>query len=293
MARRRMIDPNFWTSEDVSNLTIRQRLLLIGLFSNADDHGKGKGKVAAIRSAIFTYDDIPLSEIEIDLREISKLISIVFYEVSGNSYYKFNNWSKWQRVDKPQISLIPDPDNDSCVNSKNDSENGSENEDFEHEEPLEESFSPKGKERKGIQNNHIVDSNECDDAFETWYSIYPKQGSVRKKAHESWNSLWKAKKIDLEKLMTGTHSYIAYQNHNNYKTCGAQVFLNQQRWEDNWTIQEPLRLVTDSSVRQFYPKAVGQAISNYEETQDILSEMDRLKEVKRQRLAAAQKGDNP
>lgn len=79
---------------------------------------------------------------------------------------------------------------------------------------------------------------ECDAEFERWYSIYPKEGSVRKKAYDSWKVLWRDKKIDMDKLINGTHSYIDYQKHNKYKVCGAQVFLNQQRWNDHWTITE-------------------------------------------------------
>lgn len=130
MARRRMIDPNIWSSEDMSKLTIRQRLLVIGLFSNADDYGKGKAKATYIRSIVFPYDDIPVLEIIDDLETIRATISIEFYEVEGNSYYKFLNWEKWQTVQKPQSSIIPEPvENDSGL--------------------IPEPFSPKGKEEKG------------------------------------------------------------------------------------------------------------------------------------------------
>jgi hypothetical protein len=130
LARRRMIDPNIWGSEDMAKLTIRQRLLVIGLFSNSDDHGKGKANPAYIRSLVFPYDDIKLSDITEDLKIIDSIISVDFYEVEGNSYYKFIHWSKWQTVQKPQESIIPDP-------VKNESRMS--------QEP----FSPKGKERKG------------------------------------------------------------------------------------------------------------------------------------------------
>jgi hypothetical protein len=118
LARRRMIDPNIWASEDMAKLTIRQRLLVIGLFSNADDHGKGKAKPAYIRSTIFPYDDIPLHEIIDDLETIRAVISIEFYTVEGNSYYRFINWTKWQTVQKAQPSIIPDPvENDSGMST--------------------------------------------------------------------------------------------------------------------------------------------------------------------------------
>jgi hypothetical protein len=116
MARRRMIDPNIWTSEDVSKLTITERLFLIGLFSNADDYGKGKASPVFLRSTIFPYDDIPATEMVAALENISKVINITIYEVGGSKYYKFINWNKWQRVDHPQDSVIPEPlENDSRV----------------------------------------------------------------------------------------------------------------------------------------------------------------------------------
>lgn len=126
----------------------------------------------------------------------------------------------------------------------------------------------KTKQNKTLKDT--VDSNECDDAFERWYSIYPKQGSVKKKAFESWKSLWKDKKIDIEKLMNGTNSYIAYQNHNQYKTCGAQVFLNQQRWEDNWSIQE-----TQQKVVQF--QQVRNVPKEYVPTPEDIQRMERMR----------------
>jgi hypothetical protein len=122
MARRRMIDPNFWQSEDVSKLTIRQRLPFIGLFSNADDEGKMRGNPAFVRSAIFPYEDFTLGDIEQDLNKIESIGSIQQYEVEESKYIRLINWKKFQRVDKPQSSVIPEPnENDSDNESENDS----------------------------------------------------------------------------------------------------------------------------------------------------------------------------
>ena len=169
MARRRMIDPNIWESEDVAKLTIRQRLLLIGLFSNADDYGKGRAKPAYVRSTIFPYDDIPVSEIEEDLQAIASCIAIQFYEVDGQSYYKFTNWRKWQTVNKPQPSLIPEPsetqederEEASDTNEKNDYgiiPNSARN----HSQPIPNSFQNDSrlKEKKRKEEKRKKD-NEC------------------------------------------------------------------------------------------------------------------------------------
>lgn len=126
MARRRMIDPNFWMSEDVGKLTIFERLLLIGMFSNADDEGKGRANLPMLRSMVFPYDDIKLSDMEKGIEHIKKRVELIIYDVEDSKYYKFIGWLKWQRVDKPQNSLIPEPsENRSENDSKNDSENDS------------------------------------------------------------------------------------------------------------------------------------------------------------------------
>ena len=52
-----MIDPTIWQSESMAELTRDQRLLFIGLFSNADDQGRLRGNPNLIRSQIFPFDE--------------------------------------------------------------------------------------------------------------------------------------------------------------------------------------------------------------------------------------------
>ena len=53
MARKRMIDPNIWQSEDFAQLDPFQRLVFIGMFSNADDLGRGRAKAIYLKSILF------------------------------------------------------------------------------------------------------------------------------------------------------------------------------------------------------------------------------------------------
>lgn len=108
MARKRMIDPNIWDSEDFSKLSVLGRLLFIGMFSNADDEGRGKGKAIYLKSVIFPYDEsMRVSDVERTLNEIAQNMSVVFYEEGGSEYYELINFLKWQKVDKPHPSMIP------------------------------------------------------------------------------------------------------------------------------------------------------------------------------------------
>lgn len=117
MARKRMIDPNFWKSEDIAALPIFARLVFIGMFSNADDYGKGRANAMYLRSTLFPYDEkMRVSDINKAISQISTLSSVQVYEVNGNHYYKFTNWLKWQKVEKPSASLIPEPNENSVIN---------------------------------------------------------------------------------------------------------------------------------------------------------------------------------
>lgn len=96
MPTRRMIDPAIWQSESVARLTYRQRLLFIGLFSNADDQGRLRGHPSLIRSTVFPYDDIPIEEIEADLSAIAAADSIFIYQAEGTRYIQITNWWQYQ-----------------------------------------------------------------------------------------------------------------------------------------------------------------------------------------------------
>lgn len=118
MARRRMIDPNIWQSEDFSKLSLLAKLLFIGMFSLSDDEGKGRAKPVYLKSVVFPYDDgMRLIDVEKALLEIGSNMSVTFYAHDGNDYYKMDNWRKWQRVEKPQPSQIPDPSTDNANHS--------------------------------------------------------------------------------------------------------------------------------------------------------------------------------
>lgn len=108
MARKRMIDPNIWQSEDYSKLNTLSKLVFIGLFSNADDYGFGRAKATYVKSMLFPYEEgIRTADIEKSLSEIAANMSVVFYKCNGNEYYCLKNWIKWQKVDKPTPSIIP------------------------------------------------------------------------------------------------------------------------------------------------------------------------------------------
>lgn len=108
MARKRMIDPNIWQSEDFGKLSTLGKLVFIGLFSNADDEGRGRANPTYLKSILFPYEEsIRSADIDKTLSEISSNMSVVFYSCNGSNYYSLTNWYDWQRIEKPQDSKLP------------------------------------------------------------------------------------------------------------------------------------------------------------------------------------------
>lgn len=110
MPTRRMIEPSIWQSESMGRLSVRQRLMFIGMFSNADDQGRLRASAPVIRSMIFPFDDITLADIEDDILAIEREKCIMLYEVDGPRYAQVLNWWKYQKHQWAYPSLIPKPD---------------------------------------------------------------------------------------------------------------------------------------------------------------------------------------
>jgi len=109
MARKRMIDPSFWTDEKLGECTRDERLLFMGLVSNADDEGYGRANPKLLRSSIFPYDDLRTSDLEKWLSHLGGLNLIVLYTVNGQTYYYLPNFTKHQTINKPTKSILPKP----------------------------------------------------------------------------------------------------------------------------------------------------------------------------------------
>ena len=77
MGKRRSIDSRIRSSQTFAALTYRQRDLWQGMIEvGADDQGRMPGYPAYVRSMIWPYDDIPLSEVDADLARLELLGNI-------------------------------------------------------------------------------------------------------------------------------------------------------------------------------------------------------------------------
>ena len=107
--RIRSIKPEFYVSESVGRLTREARLLFIGLWSFADDSGRGRGALPAISGALYPYDADALKLLPKWFAELEAEGMVRRYKCEdGNTYYDIPKWLNHQRIEKPSKSKFPE-----------------------------------------------------------------------------------------------------------------------------------------------------------------------------------------
>lgn len=106
MARIRTIKPEFWTDEDMSELSEPACLLAIGLLNYADDEGYFNANPKLIRAAVFPIRE-PSRSIPVLIQELSNCGYIAMYSTSDNKQFgHICNFARHQVVNKPRPSKI-------------------------------------------------------------------------------------------------------------------------------------------------------------------------------------------
>jgi uncharacterized phage protein (TIGR02220 family) len=105
MARKRMIDPEFWSDEEIGAWSFAARLFYIGLWNFSDDEGRFKAPNALLKAQIFPYEQ------RIDIEKLKKELNhkIQWYEVEGLQYGFIRNFLKHQKIERPTESKLPTP----------------------------------------------------------------------------------------------------------------------------------------------------------------------------------------
>ena len=104
MARIRTVKPEFWTDEKIVQLPYEARLLFIGIWNFADDHGYLWDEPERIRMQVLPNDDVDISGL-LDLLCAADLLDV--YE-SGDEkrIFRVTHFNDHQKVDHPTPSKI-------------------------------------------------------------------------------------------------------------------------------------------------------------------------------------------
>lgn len=111
MARIRTIKPEFWSSPDIGDVSRDARLTFIGLWNQADDHGRLECVPAQLAGTLFPYDgDIDASTFCGLLNELGRQGLIAMYAQNRRAYLSIPSWEAHQKIDKRSRTRCPDPD---------------------------------------------------------------------------------------------------------------------------------------------------------------------------------------
>jgi hypothetical protein len=108
MARKRMIDPEFWSDQEIGFWSPLARLFYIALWNFADDEGRLKAHSKLLKAQVFPYE----TKVDIDSLKMEVAGKVHWYKVKDQEYGYIRNFFKHQTINKPTPSKLPSP-NDS------------------------------------------------------------------------------------------------------------------------------------------------------------------------------------
>jgi len=101
VARIRTVKPEFWTSEQVMELSALARLAFIGLWNFCDDAGVHPASAKRLKAEVFPSDEISLNEVSDLIAQMVGQGLLAEFENGGGHYWYITGWAKHQKIDKP------------------------------------------------------------------------------------------------------------------------------------------------------------------------------------------------
>lgn len=100
MARIRSIHPGIFTDEGFASLSMAARVLLLGVWTEADDHGVFEWKPVTLKMRVMPVDNVSIPELlaECERADVLKRFT------SGKSYGLVRNFCRFQRPKKPKYT---------------------------------------------------------------------------------------------------------------------------------------------------------------------------------------------
>jgi hypothetical protein len=231
VARIRTIKPDFFRNEEVAALTYRARLTWVGLWTYADDEGRGKDNARIIKGDLWPLeDDVTHLEVEADLCELEQHGRITRYEANGERYLFVNKWLDHQRISKPTASKLPPPPapEDSRTTPVALPEGsrsttgglpiGKEKEREVEEEVERDSPTASDEAKRSIHED-----------FMDFYLAYPRK-EARGTAERAYAKA--LKKTDAATILAGAERYAVDPNRDPQYTKLPATWLNAESWED-------------------------------------------------------------
>lgn len=223
MARIRSIKPDFWTSEQVMECSPNARLLFIGMWNFADDHGRLPNAPKTLKAQIFPADEITAENVRRMVDELSSNDLVRSYSIDGKEFLYITGWHH-QKIDRRQAAKYPDPPRDVVERSPNDLRTVST--DLRGSEG-------KGSERSGAKDTRasalVVDDGWPENFKDQFWDAYPNKVG-KPKALAKLEGCRK-RRVEWTAIMQGLARYIESKPPDR-AWLNPETFLNQERWAD-------------------------------------------------------------
>lgn len=107
MARIRTIKPDAFTSDSLSSVPRGTRWTFAGLWTYADDAGRGRDDARLIKAALYPLDDtVSLTDVATDMDLLANIGGICRYEVDGKRFFHMPKWEH-QKINRPTPAKSP------------------------------------------------------------------------------------------------------------------------------------------------------------------------------------------
>ena len=154
MPRIRSVKPECFRNEQLADLPYEDRLLFIGLWTQADRDGRLEDRPKRLKGELFPYDDLNVDE---SLGRLANAGLILRYEGNGLRLIAIPTWAKHQRPHHTEmLSIFPPPIGVTAT------------------APLEHGDAPTGREGKGMDQER-KESTALRASFERLWEAFPRK----------------------------------------------------------------------------------------------------------------------
>jgi len=217
MARGRIIDREFFSHEQLGELSLKCRYFYLGLIVFADDEGRLKGSPKYLKAKIFPYDEVSENDIKKMVDQLVDQRLLVGYQVETNVYFQHPKWEKWQPIRKDRFKPSDCPSSVDGI-------------------PVVNQMATVGIPLPNLTKPNLT--TQIDGWFTTFYNQYPKK-KAKQDALKAWKNLRPNEEL-LNKICAAIE--VQKKTEDWIKENGKFIphpatWLNQKRWEDEIEIQ--------------------------------------------------------
>jgi hypothetical protein len=140
--RIRTVKPDYWTSEQVMEMTRDARLCFIGMLNFCDDRGVHPASAKTLKAEVFPSDDLTIAAVSGLVAEMVEQGLVAEFEADGKAYWHVTGWTRHQKIDRPTFRH-PTPPNSTSTRRDLDETSTNDRRD------LDDRSTPEGKGREG------------------------------------------------------------------------------------------------------------------------------------------------